>query len=81
MKPIQKTGSLKLHKETLRTLSATELEAVNGASAGGNHCVSDYCTSITNTIGPISIPGLGCGQPIVTSGVFDPNQSHVIVRP
>jgi hypothetical protein len=72
MKKIEKVGSLKLHKETLRSLSPVELTAVNGASAGGGFCISDFCGTTTTTIGQNSMPNLGCGQTILTTGVFDP---------
>jgi hypothetical protein len=83
MKTIQKIGSLKLHKETLRSLSPRELADVNGASAGGHMCASDVCPTLTDLSTVHSIVDLACGSGIhLPGGAIDPDISHISnVRP
>jgi hypothetical protein len=76
MKPIKKPGSLKLNKETLRSLSSAELGVVNGASAGGQICISDVCPTITDITDKLSIVGR-CGSNLTHRGDLDPDISRI----
>jgi hypothetical protein len=73
MKTIAKTGKLSLHKETLRSISNSELAAVAGATAIVCLNTGLRCLSITDDGGSISMPIFACHIPVLTSGVFDPN--------
>ena len=76
MKPLKPKKSLQLNKETLRSLSTAELGVVNGASAGRDICISDYCDTITDTINPLSIV-TRCGSNLTHRTELDPEVSHI----